>query len=254
MIKIDNLNYSVNDKNIIRDISLNFEKGKFYGILGPNGSGKTTLLDLTLGFIEKNSGNISVINKDLTAYSKKELAKTAAYVPQTFDISFQFSVEEILEMGRYPHKNKFKKSKHNDSEIINNIISELNLYELLNKSITDLSGGERQRVVIAKALVQNTPILFLDESTSNLDQYYTHEILKKIKNRVKNQNLTVISVFHDFSLVSLYCDEVIFLKEGAISAKGDTETTLTSDNIMKVFNVKSNVITNGDKKFVIPYL
>lgn len=251
MIKVDNLKYSVGDNDIIKGISLNFEKGKFYGILGPNGSGKTTFLDLILGFIKKKQGNIAFYNEDLDSLSKKKLATLTAYVPQNFNIAFEFKVKEILEMGRYPHKGK---SKNNDLKLINKIVEELQLQDLLDKSVTDLSGGERQRVIIGKALIQNTPILVLDESTSNLDPYYTHEILNRIKKKVKDDNLTVISVFHDFSLVSLYCDEVVFIKNGLVSASGKTKDILTPDIILDVFNVKSNVIENGNKKFVIPYL
>lgn len=254
MIKTKDIKYSVPGKDIIKDIDLTIEKGKFYGILGPNGSGKTTLLDILAGIIEGHSGDIIIADKNITGYSKKELAKVLALVPQNFDTAFPFSVEEVLEMGRYPHKKKFAFGKKDDQRIIDEVIEELELQDMLEKKVTDLSGGERQRVVFGKALIQDTPLLFLDESTSNLDPYYAHSLLTKVRSRVDDRGLTVVSVFHDFNLASLYCDEVIFLKDGKVVKSGKTEETLSPETIKYVFNINSRLMEDGEKKFVIPYM
>ncbi len=254
MIKTNDIRYSVPGKEIIKGININIKKGCFYGILGPNGSGKTTLMDIICGVIGDYQGSIDILGKNLKTYSKKELAKLLALVPQNFNTSFSFSVEEILEMGRYPHKKKFSFLVDDDKRIIDDVVKELELGNMLDKKITDLSGGERQRAIFGKALIQKTPILFLDESTSNLDPYYAHSLLKKVRDRVDETNLTVISVFHDFTLASLYCDEIIFLKDGKVIKSGETERTLTPENIKYVFNINSKTIESGDKKFVIPYM
>lgn len=254
MIKTNNLKYSVPGKDIIKGVDLHIKKGKFYGILGPNGSGKTTLMDIVCGVIDHYSGSVDIMEKDIKKYHKKNLAKFLALVPQNFNTSFSFSVKEILEMGRYPYRKKFSFMTDKDKALIEEVVKELELENLLDKKITDLSGGERQRVVFGKALIQETPILFLDESTSNLDPYYAHSLLKKVRDRVEEKGLTVISVFHDFTLASLYCDEIIFLKDGKIVKSGETEHTLTPENIKHVFNVKSKMIESDRKKFVIPYM
>jgi iron complex transport system ATP-binding protein len=254
MIKTNDIKYSVPEKDIIKGVDIHIKKGKFYGILGPNGSGKTTLMDIICGVIEGYNGTIEILGKNIKKYNKKDLAKILALVPQNFNTSFSFSVEEILEMGRYPHRKKFSFMENKDKEIINEVVKELELENILDKKITDLSGGERQRVVFGKALIQETPILFLDESTSNLDPYYAHSLLKKVRDRVEKQNLTVISVFHDFTLASLYCDEIIFLKDGEVVKVGETEHTLTPENIKYVFGVNSKLIESDNKKFVIPYM
>lgn len=254
MIKTKDIRYSVPGKDIIKGIDIQIEKGKFYGILGPNGSGKTTLLDILAGIIEGYSGEIEVDCKKINKYSKKDLAKVLALVPQNFDTSFPFSVEEVLEMGRYPHKKKFSYGSKADKKIIDDVVEELELQDMLKKKITDLSGGERQRVVFGKALIQDTQLLFLDESTSNLDPYYAHSLLTKVRSRVDERGLTVISVFHDFNLASLYCDEVIFIKEGRVVKSGETAHTLSPENIKYVFNVNSRIMEDENKKFVIPYM
>ena len=254
MIKTKDIKYSVPGKDIIKNIDLNIQRGKFYGILGPNGSGKTTLLDILAGIIEGHSGDVIIADKNITGYSKKELAKVMALVPQNFDTAFPFSVEEVLEMGRYPHKKKFSFGRKDDQKIIDEVTKELELENMLEKKVTDLSGGERQRVVFGKALIQDTPLLFLDESTSNLDPYYAHSLLTKVRSRVDDRGLTVVSVFHDFNLASLYCDEVIFLKDGKVVKSGKTEETLSPETIKYVFNINSKLMDDGEKKFVIPYM
>ncbi|WP_372715124.1 ABC transporter ATP-binding protein [Ilyobacter sp.] len=254
MIEAKNIRYSVPDREIIKGVDLHIKKGRFYGILGPNGSGKTTLMDIICGVIADYQGSIEVMGRDLKKYNKKDLAKLLALVPQNFNTSFSFSVEEILEMGRYPHKKKFSFLGNEDREIINGVVEELELENIIDKKITDLSGGERQRAIFGKALIQQTPILFLDESTSNLDPYYAHSLLKKVRDRVEEKQLTVISVFHDFTLASLYCDEIIFLKDGKVVKAGETEHTLTPENIKYVFNINSKMMESDNKKFVIPYM
>ena len=254
MIKAKNIRYSVPGKDIINGVDIKIERGKFYGILGPNGSGKTTLLDILAGIIDGYSGDIEVGGRRIKNYSKKELAKVLALVPQNFDTSFPFSVEEVLEMGRYPHKKKFDYGSKSDKKMIEDVTQELELKDMLYKKITDLSGGERQRVVFGKALIQETDLLFLDESTSNLDPYYAHSLLTKVRARVEDKGLTVISVFHDFNLASLYCDEVIFIKDGKIVKNGETAHTLTPENIKYVFNVNSRIMEEENRKFVIPYM
>lgn len=254
MLSGKNIKYSVPGKEIIKGVNIDIKKGKFYGILGPNGSGKTTLLDILAGIITGYEGSIHLADKELSSYSSRDLAKVLALVPQNFDTSFPFSVEEILEMGRYPHKKKFSYGNKGDKKIIDDVIEELELKSLLKKKVTDLSGGERQRVIFGKALIQETDLLFLDESTSNLDPYYAHSLLTKVRSRVEEKGLTVISVFHDFNLASLYCDEVIFLKTGEIVKAGETQYTLTPENIKYVFNVESKMMEDENRKFVIPYM
>lgn len=254
MIDTKDIRYSAGTLDIIKGIDLQFEKGKFYGVLGPNGCGKTTFLDILSGVIREFTGSITIDNNDPKKIDKKSLARLLALVPQNFETNFPFSVEEILRMGRYPHKKKFSALSKKDNDIIEEVIEELELGSMLEKKITDLSGGERQRVIFGKALIQQTPILFLDESTSNLDPYYAHSLLTKVRERVEKNGLTVISVFHDFNLASLYCDEVVFMKQGKVIKKGETLHTLTPENIKEVFNIKSRVVEDENKKFVIPYM
>ena len=252
MIEVKNINYFIGEKQILKNTCFNFKKGKFYGILGPNGSGKTTFLDVLSGYKKASESEIYIDSKELNQYTNQELAKKIAIVPQKFDIVFPFSVSDILEMGRFPYKTRFKGLKVKDYKIIDDVVEEIGLEEFLEKEITQLSGGEEQRVIFGKALIQTTPILFLDESTSNLDPYYSHTLLDIVKKRVVEKNITVIGVFHDFNLATHYCDEMLVFEDGKIVESGFTEEVLTSKKLEEVFRMKWRHYKADGDIFVFP--
>ncbi|MEI6856492.1 ABC transporter ATP-binding protein [Psychrilyobacter sp.] len=254
MIDIKKINYSIDGTQILDNLSFKFKKGKFYGILGPNGSGKTTFLDILSGYKNAPNSEIYIDNKELKEYSHFKLAKKIAIVPQKFDIVFPFSVSDILEMGRYPYKKKFFSLQKEDYEIIDKVVKEIGLEEFLDKEITTLSGGEEQRVIFGKALIQTTPILFLDESTSNLDPYYSHTLLSLVRKRVVEEQTTVIGVFHDFNLASLYCDEILLLEKGRIVTSGKTQDVLNSKELEKVFKIGWEKYKTEKNTFIFPKL
>jgi len=239
-----NINFSYNEKVILNDINLTFYKGLFYGIIGPNGAGKTTLLDILAGIKRAKSGTIKLFQKDINSYSKRELAKLIALIPQEYHIEFDFTVEEILLMGRYPHLARFQSISEYDQKIINKVINQLNLSDILKKYITELSGGEKQRVIFARALIQNTPILLVDEGTANLDIHYTIELMDILYQKVKDGD-TVIATMHDINLAANYCDYLIFIKDGNIITKDNTNCCLNSKTIKQVFNVESKIYTDS---------
>lgn len=251
-IDIQDLSYFISDKQILKNITLCLKEGKFYGILGPNGSGKTTFLDLLLRLIPRTEGKIKINDIDIDLINRASLARQIALVPQNFDIQFPYKVQEILEMGRYPFKKRFKGLSLEDYQIIDEIKKRFNLASLENKSITNLSGGEKQRIAFSKALIQKTPILFLDESTSNMDPYYAHFALEEVSKVTKSDKKIVLGVFHDMNLAAHYCDEVILLKEGKILDKGETSDVLSPINIKKLFNIDSDFVLKDGKKYIIP--
>ncbi|BBE31614.1 heme ABC transporter ATP-binding protein [Tepiditoga spiralis] len=252
MINVKNLNLKIENKKILKNINLNINKKGFYGILGPNGSGKTTLLDVLTGIRNDFNGTVKLFNKSISNLTKKEIAKKVSLVPQSFEILFPFSIFEIIEMGRYPHKNRFEGLKKYDLKVIEKVLKDMDLFEIKEQNVMTLSGGEKQRIIFARALVQETELLFLDESTSNLDLYYTHTLLKLVKEKVNNNNLTVISVFHDFNLASMYCDEIFLMKDGEIKKHGITKDVLTPENIFDIFKIKTSILNHKNKKILIP--
>jgi len=232
---------TTSSETILNEITLDLEKGRFYGILGPNGCGKTTFLDLLIGHKQPDSGKILFSGSDLSGISRKKLARKIALVSQNFYINFPYTVREVVMMGRYPYIPRFASPASHDIDMAEDIMKKTGVYEFQDRFITELSGGERQRVVFARALVQETEVLILDEATSNLDIRHTIDLLDMVKNRVKTDKITVISVFQDINLAARYCDNLVFLKGGHILAHGTTGEMMTRELVHQVFDVDSEI-------------
>ncbi|MBU0987294.1 MAG: ABC transporter ATP-binding protein [Proteobacteria bacterium] len=239
--QINDLTFYYGNKKVIDHLSVTLAPGKFYGIIGPNGCGKSTFLDLLVKHLRPDSGTIIYKGKDLSRYSKKELSTQIALVPQNFYINFPFSAKEIVMMGRYPHIPRFAAPSLHDIKIVRDIIEKTGADQVEDRFITELSGGERQRVVFARALAQDTPVLILDEATSSLDINYGINLLNFAAEGVRQAGKTVIAVMQDINLAALFCDYLIFMKEGAIKAHGATDEVLNQNTIRSVFNVDTKV-------------
>lgn len=229
------------DKKIIDNFSITVEPGRFYGIIGPNGSGKTTILDLLCKLRRPQRGEVLYRGKSISRYSKKQLAREIALVPQNFYINFPFTVEQVVMMGRYPHMPRFSAPSARDRSAVKDIMVQTEIGRFSGRFITELSGGERQRVIFARALAQDTPVLILDEATSNLDINYSLSLLSISEQRVKQQGRTVIAVMQDINLAAVYCDYLIFMSGGKIAAHGTTRQVLSPETIRAVFAVESKV-------------
>lgn len=239
--ELDDISFNYADKKVIDRFSLDFGPAKFYGIVGPNGSGKTTVLDLLANLRQPAAGSIRYRGRRLSSYSKFELSKEIALVPQNFYINFQFTVREIVMMGRYPHIARFSAPSAEDRRIVQTVMESCNIVNFADRYVTELSGGERQRVVFARALAQNTPVLILDEATSNLDINYSISLLTMAAAGVRNHGKTVIAVLQDINLAAAYCEYLVFMSQGRIVSHGATGEILNSHTLHAVFGVDAKV-------------
>ncbi len=238
---VDHITFDYPDKRVIDDLSMRIESGRFYGIIGPNGCGKSTLLDLLAKHQKPGTGIIRLDGRDLSDFSKRELSGTIALVPQNFYINFPFTTKEVVMMGRYPHIPRFSRPSEEDEQMVTDIMAKTATDRFRERYITELSGGERQRVVIARALAQDTPYLFLDEATSNLDINHALGLLNIAREGIERDGKTVIAVMQDINMAALFCDELIFITQGRVVAWGPVGDILTPDTIRLVFGVEAKV-------------
>lgn len=243
-LEVEKIKYGYGEKMVLNEISFSVKKGEFISILGPNGSGKSTLLKTLNNIYKPWEGKILVRGKNIKELKKKELAKNMALVLQDNSVDYEFTVEDIVLMGRHPHKGRFQREDENDYKIISESLEMTNTTELRHRKITELSGGERQRVMIAKALAQRASIILLDEPTSHLDINHQIEILKLLKDMNKKRGTTIILVIHDINLGVRYSDKIIILNKGKILDKGKPEEIITKKNIESVYNIKVAIDRN----------
>ncbi len=241
VLTIDGIDCSYGSVKVLEDIQFAVKSGEFLGLLGPNGSGKTTLLKSISRVLKPQKGVILIDDKDIYNLKTLEVARQLAVVPQDTPVTFDFTSLEIVLMGRNPHIPRFKMESKEDLAIAKNSMKLTGTWQFADRPVTELSGGEKQRVIIARALTQEPKILLLDEPTTHLDICNQLEIMDLLQELCKTKKILIIAVFHDFNLAARYCDSVILLKEGKIVAVGESNKTLTSENVKKVFNVDTIV-------------
>lgn len=244
MIHIRNLKAGYLDKEIFRGLDLSFSRSEFVSILGPNGAGKSTLLKLINGFMKASSGQISISGKDVSKWKQENLAKVVTYIPQENFIQYNFTVEEIILMGRYPFISIWQNYSAHDKAIVEKIIEDLDLSKLRTKYINQLSGGEKQRTLIARAIAQDSDYILLDETFSHLDINHQIEILNIMKDLHQRKGKSIIMVSHNINLSANYSQRMIALKNGKLVADGSPEQVITTENLDKLFGIKLGVVTN----------
>jgi iron complex transport system ATP-binding protein len=241
VFEVTGLEFAYGSLRVLDGLDLTVEPGFCYGIVGPNGCGKTTLVDLLIRTRQPAAGEIRFMGRDLEGYRRSELARKVALVPQEFGINFPFSVAETVLMGRHPYIARFSSPRAEDREAVERALAEMDLLHLRDKPVTDLSGGEKQRVVLARSLAQETPVLLLDEPTSNLDIRHSLAILGRVRRRVAEEGRTVVAVMHDLNLAAAHCDRLVFLRGGRVYAAGATMDVLNEETIREVFAVDARV-------------
>jgi len=249
-LEIRNLDFNYEKELILNDLSLTIEEGKFISIIWPNGSGKSTLLKTLANLYKPKAGTITLNNKNINSFNKKHLERIMALVPQDTVIDYDFTVEEIVMMGRYPYKGRFERESDKDRSITKEVLELTNTYYLRKRPITEISGGERQRVIIARALAQEPSIILLDEPTSNLDINHQIEILNLLKDLNRNKKTTVVLVIHDINLAARYSDEIILLHEGRVLGQGSPEKIITKSKIEKVYKMEVAIEKNKFTKAI----
>ncbi len=239
MIEVQKLVGGYDRSPIIKGLDLKIEKGEFFALLGPNGSGKTTLFKLITGQLPTISGKVSICGKEISSLSKLDKAKRMAVLTQEVQVSFDYTVEEIISLGRYPHQRGiFKQLSKEDRKVIEEVMEITQISDFRKTQFRLISGGEKQRVLLAKALAQEPEILLLDEPTNHLDIKHTFQMLNLLKERQQTTGLTIFSILHDLNVASLYADRIALLHNGSFLEVGDVDLLRKEEQLKKVYEVK----------------
>ncbi|MCK4358735.1 MAG: ABC transporter ATP-binding protein [Candidatus Cloacimonetes bacterium] len=244
MIKIKNLSFQYDKEVVLKSVYLEIAKHNFIGIIGPNGAGKSTLLKCISGFLKSKDGKILIANKLIDDYDKIELAKRMAVVVQQPYYEFDFSVKEIVLMGKFPYLKFWQNFSKNDENATDKILDELELSHLSNRRLSELSGGEFQLVMLARALNQNTEILLLDEPAAHLDIHHQIKIFSILKKLNVVQNKTIVSVSHNINLAAEFCDKILIMSKGEIADFGKVKEVIKGDKLSEIYQVPIKVMNN----------
>lgn len=236
-LQAEGVTWSIEARKIVADVSLEARSGQFVGLLGPNGSGKTSLLRTIYRILKPTAGLIQLDGVNVWQVSAREAAQQMAVVTQEQAGDFDFSVQEMVLMGRTPHKSMFDPDTPEDFQRVDEALDRVGLANFAHRSFLTLSGGEKQRVLIARALTQQARFLVLDEPTTHLDIHYQLEILELIK----SLGVTTLASLHELNLAALYCDRIYLLQAGQVVTFGPPEVVLTPSLIRQVYGVWSDV-------------
>lgn len=225
----------------LHGVSLDVARGGLVGILGPNGSGKTTLLRLLGGMLRPVSGHVTIDGRDVGRMARRDLARRVAVVPQETRLSFEYSVLEVVLMGRYPHLGTFELEGAKDLAIAREALAATGTLALEQRPFPTLSGGEKQRVVIAGALAQSADLMLLDEPTAALDPGYQIGIASLLKRLNVERGVTMAVATHDLNLAAGLCRHLVLLRDGRVIASGPTGDVLTRDSVRALYDVEADV-------------
>jgi iron complex transport system ATP-binding protein len=247
-IEAADLSYSYRPgRPVLADVGLRAETGELLCVLGPNGSGKTTLLRCLLGQLRPERGAIRLDGRDLTGYSPKALARQLAYVPQMASSAFDFSVVDLVLMGRFAHTGLLGLTGRRDRAVARQAMQMTQTTDFASRRLDELSGGEAQRVMIARALAQQPAVMLLDEPTSQLDLRNQLLIYTMLRRLAHDWPMAVVCVSHDVNLAARYADRLVLICEGRVAAAGSVEEVIREDVLERVYGVGVDLISTGDE-------
>lgn len=251
ILTVKDVSYAVDHRKLIDRISLEIPAGSFVGVIGPNGSGKSTLLKTVYRAYKASTGAVYLNGEEMSRMSGREIARQMAVVAQENQVDFDFSVMEIMMIGRYSNRSFLERSDSADMRICEAALEELGMLEFKDRSFLSLSGGEKQKVMIASAFSREPALIVMDEPTNHLDVGYQFLILDLLK---KRRDVTVFSSIHDMNMAMQYCDHIIALKNGEVYCSGTSQTVLTPENLRELFHVRAELVQQPNGLPYIHYL
>lgn len=241
MIRIDDVGHAFGDVSVLDGVDLTVDRGELVGLVGPNGVGKTTLLRTVNGVLTPDSGAVTLDGDRVDQLGSKATSRRVATVPQDTHVGFAFTAEQIVQMGRTPHRSRLDWS--NDAGPVEAALDRTRTAEFRDRRVDELSGGERQRVLLARALAQDTPALVLDEPTANLDINHQIRVLEIVEELIAESRAGLAAI-HDLNLAARYCDRLCLLGDGSVRAVGPPSDVLEDAELDDAFATTTAVTQN----------
>ncbi|MGH9045067.1 MAG: ABC transporter ATP-binding protein [Acidimicrobiales bacterium] len=251
MLEIENLSVDLGETTVLDSVSLHARTGGWQAIVGPNGSGKTTLLRAIAGLVNYR-GAIRIWGRPWRAVDPRRAAHTVAYVPQRPVLPPAMMVTDYVLLGRTAHHRLLASDNVRDRQVVAAVLERLELGSFADRPLGQLSGGEAQRAVLARALVQEAPIILMDEPTSSLDLGHGQLVLELADTLRTEHGLTVLSALHDLTLAAQFADSVVVLSDGRIQSNGAPHEVLTPQLIEEVFGASVEVFEGRNGPVISP--
>ncbi|WP_292520249.1 ABC transporter ATP-binding protein [Methanoculleus sp.] len=249
-LSVEDLSFAYRDREVLRGITFSVAAGEVLGLVGPNGCGKTTLIRCIDGMLTPRSGRVLLQGQELRTMHRREVARAMAYVPQSVGNQTSSTVFETVLMGRRPYLNWTVSPA--DEEKVAEALDLLDLRDLALRKVSELSGGERQRVMIARALVQETGVVLLDEPTSNLDVCHQMGVMEVLRGLASERDLAVVIALHDLNLAAIYCHRLMVLSAGTVYGYGAPEEALTEEMLRTVYGIQAVVKRDLSAPYMVP--
>ncbi|MCV3728240.1 ABC transporter ATP-binding protein [Ureaplasma miroungigenitalium] len=243
--------YSRRGEFILKDINMNIKNHCFTTILGPNGSGKSTMAKAMVRINNSKIGQIHLYNKEHTKYTTKQASQLIAYIPQSLDIPVGTRVIDYITFGRNPYLNITGILSQKDKDIIQSVMHAMQIEHLKDKFMQDLSGGQRQKIVLALALVQDTPIILLDEPTTYLDIKNQYELLETLKQLQIKHKKTIIAILHDINQAMQFSDYIYVLKDGEVLFDGTPSAIINQESLKAAYNIDASIMQTPNNERVV---
>lgn len=247
LLSVEGLCCGYGQRPVLHELSLAVSPGELVAVVGPNGCGKSTLVRAIGGGLRPTAGRVLLNGRSVASMRPREVARQMAVVAQDTGVGFDFTVEEIVTLGRLPYVSRLRGETAADRAAVEQAMVATRTLELAHRSITGLSGGERQRVMVARALAQQPKLLLLDEPTAHLDIAHQVELMDLVRRLNREEGLTVVAVLHDLNLAAQYAHRLVMMKEGQVCAQGAPAEVLTEANVERVYGSRVKVIRHPEE-------
>jgi len=253
-LTLSNITASYGKAPVVTGVSAAFAAGRLTVLAGPNGCGKSTLLRAIMGFLPDIRGDVSLDGQPVAKIGRRMLARRIAYLAQESSCPDYMTLGELVELGGYARYSLMGGPSDRDRQLFREALETVGLADKAHLPVNTLSGGQRQRAWIAMVLAQDTDIVLMDEPVNHLDVKYQYSVLSLVRALVRNHGKTVIMVLHDLNLAAAFADDIILMKAGRILASGPVPSTITSENVARVFDLEAEVFPREDRLVFLPRL